>query len=362
MGGGYNSTGGTYSHQGREAEDSGMAGQVLMDAISDDRSLTRETDPEKDEVEESYEEYTQKTEITDRQAKTISDRRDVIVGILSKDMEVEDSQLIGSYTRGTMTGPLKKDSDADVMIVLSAEEHRQWIEQKNGPKNCLQGIKRRIQNDPRFSQTEVTVDQNVVKVKYHDSTIEIVPAFRYSEVPHANHPNGGISGWFTDASDGYAIPDTHNGQSWQGTNPRRYKQMFDARDRTHRGKLSALTRTMKKWSERNDSGIRSYHMETMVYNYFEEKARSGDRVPESHEELTRDFVHSLPRRVKKRSATEPVYGEQVDSGQNWRERRQTAKKAKQASEKLEEAKRLKEEGRTDDAKQKLKEVHGEDFS
>lgn len=360
MGGGYNSTGGTYSHSGREAEDSGGAGQVLMDAISDDE-VVEEQKPKKDEIEESYEDHAQKTQITDRQAKTISNRRDVIVDILSEDMEIEDSQLIGSYTRGTMTGPLKKDSDADVMIVLSAEEHRQWTEQKNGPQNCLRAIKRRIQNDPRFSQTEVTVDQNVVKVKYHDSTIEVAPAFRYSEVPHADHPSGGISGLFTDASDGYAIPDTHGRQSWQGTNPRQYKQMFEARDEAHNGKVSALTRTMKKWSENNDSGVRSYHMETMVYNYFEEKARRGEKVPDSHEEVTRDFVSTLPRRMKKGGAKEPVYDEKVSSGMGWRERRQAAKKAKQASKKLEEAKRLKEEGRTEEAKEKLKEVHGESF-
>jgi hypothetical protein len=35
MGGGYNSTGGTHTHSGREADDSQGAGQTLMDAISD---------------------------------------------------------------------------------------------------------------------------------------------------------------------------------------------------------------------------------------------------------------------------------------------------------------------------------------
>ena len=359
MGSRRNSTDQTYSHQDREPEVTDSADQVLDEALSDEEP--EEQDSEKDEVEESYENHVEKTEITDRQAKTISDRRDVLVDILSEGMDIEDSQLIGSYTRGTMTGPLKKDSDADVMIVLSAEEHRQWTEQKNGPQNCLQAIRRRIQNDPRFSQTEVTVDQNVVKVKYHDSTIELAPAFRYSEVPHADHPRGGISGLFTDASDGYAIPDTHGGQSWQGTNPRKYKQMFKARDKAQNGKVAALTRTMKKWSDTNDMPIRSYHMETMVYNYFEEKASRGQRVPDSHQELTNDFARSLPSRIKRGGASEPVYGENVNSGLSWRERRKAAKKAKQASKKLKQAKRLKEEDRTEEAKKKLEEVHGEDF-
>jgi len=153
----------------------GGAGQTLMDAISDEDTQEHQTGP--DEVEDSYEEHVEGSEITDHQSKTISDRRDVLVGILEEDIEIEDSQLIGSYTRGTMTGPLKQDSDADVMIVLDADEHRQWIDQENGPRNALNAVKRRIQNDPRFSDTEVKVDRNVVQVKYHDSTIEIAPAF-----------------------------------------------------------------------------------------------------------------------------------------------------------------------------------------
>lgn len=358
MGGGYNSTGETYSHCGREAADRDGAGQTLQAAITDDDSSDAATG--QDEVEQSYEDHVEETGITDRQAETISDRRDVLVGILQEDMAVEDSQLIGSYTRGTMTGPLKQDSDADVMILLDAEEHRQWINQENGPRNCLNAIKRRIQNDPRFSETEVTVDQNVIQVKYHDATIEIAPAFRYNEIPDADHPRG-LFGVFTDASDGYAIPDTHGQQSWQGTNPRRYKQMFEARDNAHDGKVSDLTRTMKKWADTNNVPVRSYHMETMVYNYFEEKAECGEPVPETYEELTREFVQTLPDRVQRR-AKEPVYDEAVDKGMDRRDRQKAAAKAEQTRKKLAEAKRLKDQGKTAAAKDKLQDVHGDEFS
>lgn len=358
MGGGYNSTGQTYSHSGREPDDTSGARQTLHEAISDEEPSDDAAG--KNEIEQIYEDHVEESGITNRQAKTISDRRDILVDILSEDTEVEDSRLIGSYTRGTMTGPLKQDSDADVMIVLNADEHRQWIEHENGPRNCLNAIKRRIQNDPRFSETEVRVDQNVVQVKYHDSTIEIAPAFRYNEIPHADHPRG-IAGLFTDANDGYAIPDTHGRQSWQGTNPRRYKQMFEARDQTHDGKVSGLTRTMKKWADTNDVPVRSYHMETMVYNYFEEKAQRGESVPKTYEELTRDFMRTVPNRVKGRTK-EPVYGETVDTGMERSERREATKKAKKTKKKLDQAKQIKDEGDTEAAKEKLKEVHGDNFT
>lgn len=358
MGSGYNSTGQTYSHRSREPDDTGGARQTLHEAISDEGPSDEEA--KKNEIEQSYEDYVEESGITDRQAKTISDRRDVLVDILSEDMEVEDSRLIGSYTRGTMTGPLKQDSDADVMIVLNADEHRQWTKHENGPRNCLNAIKRRIQNDLQFSETDVRVDQNVVQVKYHDSTIEIAPAFRYNEIPHARHHRG-ISGLFTDTNDGYAIPDTHGRQSWQSTNPQRYKQMFEARDQAHDEKVSGLTRTMKKWADINNVPVRSYHMETMVYNYFEEKGRSGDTVPETYEKLTRDFMQTVPNRMKGQTK-EPVYGETVDSGMERSERQKAVNKAKKAKKKLDQAKQIEDEGDTEAAKEKLKEVHGDDFT
>jgi hypothetical protein len=341
--------GSTYSDGQREAEDTGPSGQTISQIVQG-----------RDEVEESYDEHVEDSRITELQGETISERRDVLVEILDDDLDVEDSQLIGSFTRDTMVEPLDRDSDADVMIVLNADSHREWVEQENGPQNCLRAVKRRIENDPRFSDTEVRIRQNVVQVRYHDSTVEIAPAFRYREVPHAEHPTDGFN-LFNDASDGYAIPDTHGQQSWQGTNPRRYKQQFEARDQAHNGKVSGLARTAKKWSENNDVPVRSYHMEVMVYNYFERKAKTGEPVPDSYEELTRDFMKSLPSKVRT-GTQEPIYGESVDKGMSRRERRKAAEKASDAAEKLEEAKRLKEQGKTEQAKQKLREVHGEGFN
>lgn len=348
MGSGYSTAGRSYSHGSRKPSSTGGAADTVQRVISGEPG-----------VEESYEEFVEDCRITDLQGKTISQRRDVIESILREDLDIEDSQLIGSFTRDTMIGPLTEDSDADVMIVLDADSHRQWIEQENGPQNCLQAIRRRIANDPRFSDTDVTVDQNAVRVQYHDSTIEVVPAFPYSVVPHAEHP-GGLFGLFGDASDGYAIPDTHGRQSWMGTNPRKYKQMFEARNRSHNGRVAGLTRSMKKWAENNNVPVRSYHMEIMVYNYFEEKAQAGDPVPNSFDELAHDFMETMPGRVRG-TTREPVYDEAVDRGMSRRDKRDAAQLADQAREKLEKAKRLKEAGKTKEAKEKLEEVYREDF-
>ena len=355
MGSTYNTTGRTYSQSDREPANTGAVDAQLDQMLGDDGESA-----ERDEVDESYDGFIGDTSITDLQGETISDRRDVLEEILREDLNVKDSQLIGSFTRDTMVGPLTQESDADVMIVLDADSHREWIEQENGPRNCLRAIKRRIQNDPRFAETDVEIDQNVVQVKYHDSTIEIAPAFDYSEVPHADHPKSGLS-IFTDASDGYAIPDTHGRQSWMGTNPRRYKQMFDARNDAHDGKVAGVTRAMKTWADNNDVPVRSYQMEVMVYNYFEEKAQTGQPVPDSYEECVRDFVDTLPSRMRS-STREPVYDEAVDEGMSRSERRQASEQAQQMRDALHEANRLKEEGKHEEAKAKLKEALGDGFN
>ncbi|MXR40495.1 nucleotidyltransferase [Halobaculum sp. WSA2] len=350
MGGGF-STGHEYQTRGRgvSGQGSGAGSGTRIDTFVD----------EGDTVDDAYDEFAEDTTITDRQGETISARRDVIVAILEEDLSIKESQLIGSFTRGTMVGPLKQDSDADIMIVLDADEHRQWTTQRNGATNALRAVKRRIENDPRFADTEVTIDQNVVKVRYHDSTLEIAPAFDYSEVPHAEHPRDGFN-LFNDASDGYAIPDTHGSDSWMGTNPRAYKNEFEARDQAHDGRVSGLTRMMKKWSDNNEVPVRSYHMEIMVHNYFAEKARTGERVPSNYHDLAMDFMQSLPDRVRS-TTREPIYDEAVDGGMSREEREAAARKAESAADTLDEAAAAKERGDTATAKQRLKTEYGEGF-
>jgi len=342
------STGHTYSGGGRGTTNTGQIGNTIRNTVR-----------EGDGVDEAYRDFAEDSGLTDRQGETISNRRDVLEEILREELGVHDSRLIGSFTRRTVTGPMTRETDADMMVVLDAQEHRHWIEQENGPRNCLRAIKRRIKSDARFSETAVEIDQNAVRVKYHDSTIEIVPAFRYSEVPHAEHPRDGVN-LFNDASDGYAIPDTHGQESWIGTNPRAYKQRFDARNEAHNGRVAGLTRVMKKWAENNDVPTRGYAMEVMVYNYFAEKAETGGAVPENYHDLARDFVDSLPGRVRG-TPREPVYDGAVDNNWSSEERQEAAEKAEQAAQTLEEAKRLKEQGRTQEAKEKLREEYGEGF-
>ncbi len=309
-------------------------------------------------VNDSYKRYVDKSEITKLQTKKINERRETIVNILKKDHVIKESHLIGSFTRGTMVGPLKRESDTDVMIVLDANEHRNWADQENGSKNCLQSIKRTIENDPQFANTEVRIDRNAVTVKYRDSTIEIVPAFYYNEVKGAGKPTGVPHS--KELSDGYAIPDTHS-NSWVGTNPRRYKSMLKARDNANDGKVVRLTKIMKKCRDENNMPVNSYHMEIMVYNYFEEKSRSGKKVPKSDSEMVNDFASSLPQRLKVKTR-EPVYNESVDNYLTPNQRSEAVRKAVIIKKQIKDSKHLEDEGDTESAKMKLRKTFGNNFN
>lgn len=289
------------------------------------------------EIRESYKKYAEKTDIPIHQGKKINERRESLEDTLKDRFDIKDRHIFGSFSKGTMVGPLNKDSDTDVMFVLNKEEHGRWINQRNGPKNCLQSIKRAIENDPKYANSKVEIDRNVVRVQYHDFAIEVVPAFE-------------------DSRGGYLIPDTSGRQSWIRTNPRTYKKGFETIDKTHGGKLKETVRAAKDWNERNGKPVSSFHMENMVYQHFKDRPVDGS----PSDEHARDFFKNLPTYIYG-PTYEPVYGEQVDDYLTWDKRTEAIRKAKRAQKHVERAERLKNQGKTEESKEELKKVHGKKF-
>ena len=138
----------------------------------------------------SLDDYAEDAGPTERQGQTIDERRERLQNILEDELDIVESHQFGSFTRGTMVGPMDEDSDTDVMFVLDEDAHGQWTRGENGAKNCLRAVKRVLEQ--RYPNSEVSIDRNVVAVKFHDFTVEVAPAFR-------------------DGSGGYRIPDTYSG-------------------------------------------------------------------------------------------------------------------------------------------------------
>lgn len=317
------------------------------------------------EIEDSHEDYAEDAEITDKQAKDMQERRENVVDNLKEEgLEIEEDHIYGSVMQGTMTGPMDEDSDVDVLVVLDAEEHGDWANSENGPRNALNAVKRKLEK--KYPNQEVYVDRNVVAVKFSDFTVEVAPAFRYSDVRNPENPTDYVTiGGMTvpvnpsnadDPNNGYAIPDTYGGQSWVGTNPRKFQSMYDAVNRNNGGKLQKVAVSAKRWNEQNGKPVNSYHMVMMAYQYFQNDAPANA----STSEHMSNFIRKLPQYVHDETR-EPVYQEQIDKGMSTKEKKKAAKKAWKASEKIEEAERLKKQGKTEEAKEKYREVYGDDF-
>lgn len=319
-----------------------------------------------EKIEESHEQYAENAEITGKQAERMQRRREVVVAKLEEEgLEIVEDHIYGSVMQGTKTGPLDEDSDVDVLVVLDTDAHGEWARSENGPRNALEAVKRKLKK--QYPNQEVYVDRNVVAVKFSDFTVEVAPAFRYSDVRDPEHPSdpvtvGGVElpvqpAGADDPRDGYAIPDTYGGQSWVGTNPRKFQSMYDAVNESNNGNLQKVAVSAKKWNEENGKPMNSYHMVMMAYKYF----RSSDAPANAstHEHMS-NFFRNLPEYIHEETR-EPVYQERIDKGMSEEDRKKAASKAWQASEKIEEAERLKEEGKTEEAKEKYREVYGDDF-
>ncbi|NUC74760.1 nucleotidyltransferase [Haloterrigena sp. SYSU A558-1] len=273
-----------------------------------------------DDEQTSIDEYADEAAITDHQGETIDERRQRLVDIMDEELDVEDSHQIGSHTRGTMVGPLDEESDSDVMVVLDEAQHGQWLQGENGSKNCLQAVKRALER--RYPNSKVSIDRNVVAVQFHDFTVEVAPAFR--------------------SGDGYVIPDTYSGgRSWVQTNPRQYKNQFDAVDRARGGQLQRVARIAKKFNDNTGSPVSSYHMEVMAYHY----VRTHPDKNASTEELVEGFFEQLPQRISN-GTREPVYGQRIDGEMDPADRREAIQTAREAREHVRRANRLRRQGNT----------------
>ena len=290
-----------------------------------------DTDEEPDAVEEYCEEKAEETSVPEDQGKEVAERRDRIREALEERFEITDEHIIGSFTRDTLVGPLGPDSDTDVMFVLDEEKHGHWIDSENGEKNCLQQIKRAIEDDPKYRNTEVSIDRNVVAVQFNDFTVEVVPAFEQSE--------------------GYVIPDTYQeGNAWNRTNPRRYKQMFEATNDARDGKLSKLTRLTKQYNKRQGETVSPYHMELMTYEYMSEQGGS-----QSLDEHLGDFFQQLPSRLSS-GTYNPSTEQRIDHGMSNENRQEAIENAKKARKKARRAKRLKQSGNEEKAQELYEEL------
>lgn len=269
-------------------------------------------------AEETCEDQAAESEVSEREGERVADRREEVRDVLEDELNIEEEHIYGSLTRGTLVGPLDEDSDTDIMFVLDRDEHGEWVDDsENGPRNSLRRVKRILQNDPRFKDADVSIDRNVVAIQFSDFTVEVAPAFR--------------------DGDNYVIPNTYQeGSGWVTTNPRRYKNQFEAVNDNRNGNLSRLARLAKKYNEQTGKHVSSYHMEVMVYDFM----RTRTYRDEPMDRLVDEFFEQLPERLSS-GTYDPATNQRIDDGLRNEERESAISNAKKAREKLREAREKK---------------------
>lgn len=318
-----------------------------------------------EKIEESHEEHAENATITERQGQKMEERKETVVDHLEDDgFHVKEDSIYGSVLQDTATRPLDCETDVDILVVLDEEEHGEWAKDGKGTRNALRAVKRTLQK--KYPNHEVYIDRSVVAVEFSDFKVEVTPAFDYSAAHDPEEPGdpatvGGIElpfhpGGRDDPNQGYVIPDTYGEKSWRGTDPRKFQSIYNTANENYNGKLKQVAVTAKKWNEKNGKPVSSFHMVNMAYRYFQEDAPADASTTEHMHR----FFRQLPDYMQSETR-EPVYQERLDKGMSREEEREAAKKAYNAQEKLRGAKELQEQGKTEKAKEKYREVYGDDF-
>lgn len=320
----------------RERSEQGLNPDANPDRQLDGDYEQERFDPEQ-ELEDDCEEYADDLEITEQQGEDVAERRDRLRQVLNDVFDIDEDHIFGSLTRGTLVGPLTAESDTDAMFVLDSDAHGDWLEQENGDRDCLRAIKRAIENNPNYAETEVSIDRNAVAVEFSDFTVDVVPAFS----------RGGD----------YVIPDTYEGgQSWVRTNPRQYKQQFEATNEAHNGNLAKLARMAKAYNKDCNTSVSSYHAELMAYDY----VRSRPNADAPLDTLVNGFFQDLPRRLSS-GVHDPATGQRVDSGLSSDDRLSAIDSARTAREQINRARQLTRKGELEGAREAYRDILGDNF-
>jgi hypothetical protein len=195
-------------------------------------------------VTQSFAEFAANTNITDRQAQTVSNCRYNVVEKLKSEVELHPDQpslLIGSYDRDTLPRYLSK-GDVDVMVVMHYAHNAGW-HTADGTVYALQKFQRVLA--AAFKETPCGVDRNCVTLKCSQFRLDVVPAF-----------------YFNDGS--YRIPDTYR-REWLPTKPKQFGERITTINKNMDGGFVPLVKMLKAWNAQwTTTRIRSFHLECMI--------------------------------------------------------------------------------------------------
>ena len=172
--------------------------------------------------------------------------------------------VFGSYGKNIGVRPPR---DVDVLFLMPYEKLDQFKKYEgNGPSALLQDMKKAFPKDFTVND-KLRAWGKVLVVQFAGAShnIEVLPA------------------WYADREeDGFIIPNTENGGSWECYNPVPEIEKVDRLDAESNEKLRKLIRFAKKWTETCSVKISSYELETLACSFVEAnniaKAKLADSI------------------------------------------------------------------------------------
>jgi Second Messenger Oligonucleotide or Dinucleotide Synthetase domain len=264
-------------------------------------------------VKESFKQYASNLNITDRQESVVATCRSNVVDAIGKQLTLhtEKSRVIGSWDRDTLIRYLS-ESDIDVMVILHHGKNKDW-DNSSGATNALTTFKDILTN--AYPDTPSRRDEHCVSMQLSQFRLDVVPAFKYDE------------GY-------YAIPDTQRGQ-WIYTDPIAFASKITAVNKTMDGTFVPLIKMVKGWNKEAGKPIRSFHLETMLYEHYRTYEKSY-----TYNSTIKVFLEALPDYLAS-SCFDPITGDRLDgyldNSTSPTKREVAISKAKNAAQKAKEA-------------------------
>ena len=207
-------------------------------------------------------------------AAMVASRRDEITKALNKDFRSKDGCTdyklrVGSYGRHTA---IKGVSDLDLIFILPPGIRVNY-DGDTGPRRVLE----RVRDDmrARYSNTDIRVDQCVVRVQFKNS------AFKFDVQPAFENSDGSFD-----------YPDTVS-ERWKVTKPRaEIKATKECNDRTSRN-MRHLARMCRAWKNANGVNMGGLLIDTLVHRFFAQTTDYDAAGTGSFDLMARDFFEFL---------------------------------------------------------------------
>jgi hypothetical protein len=192
---------------------------------------------------------------------------------------IDGDFLSGSFARNTKIRPL---NDVDVMMIIDGHGLRvikdgrytnhtvrgggsygspvHQLKNENkliSSKMVLESFKNALRT--AFPNSQIQRDGQVINVYFesYDLGLDIVPAF------HLSSPEKGES---------FYIPQGGGTDEWLETNPKKDIEISENYNAYHQANLIPLVKLIKYWNQENNVGLKSYHLEVMIWNTFANQA------------------------------------------------------------------------------------------